>query len=376
MKENNDLSLSMLSLADFQLPLRPSHGVKGKGIHLRTNYFEMTIDLSKKLFKYTLTLTAKYKDPTKGTNEVKQPALPPERSRKRRQALALLFQHRDFRSVGHGVATDYASTIITSEELLLDKDGTKDYIVVYRETEDREPASNPIVYTFQLSYAGLVPTADLLRYLASTPEDPSDFAGKDDAIQAFNIIVTRTPNFNPGVFQSGNKKFFHYPANPATYDELGGGLIAVRGYYSSVRTSTLRTLLNVNTQTSPFYPAIDVVKLIKQHGGADWLGLESFIHLLRVKTKYMKHQDGTEAIKVKTILGFWQKRDYVFDDKGKVVLDDKKKAVMRRDLTVRPLNSRQVSFECEEFGKRTITVENYFKKKYNITLGNPDCRRY
>lgn len=241
MKENKDLSLSTLSLADFQLPLRPGYGVKGTEIHLRTNYMKMTINTAKKLFKYTLSLTAKYKEVKieKKTKKERKPVEPPERSRKRRQALALLFQHSDFRKIGHGVATDYGTTIITSKELPLDEDGTKEYDIVYREVEDQEPASNPIIYTFKLSYGGLVPTTELLRYLASTPTDPSDVTGKDDAIQALNIIVARTPNFNPGVFQSGNNKFFHYPTDRNTYDSLGGGLIAVRGYYSSVRTSIL-----------------------------------------------------------------------------------------------------------------------------------------
>lgn len=376
MNENQGLSLSTLSLADFQLPLRPGHGVKGTVVHLRTNYFKMTINAGKKLFKYTLTLTVKYKEPkkeAKAGKALKSPAVPPERSRKRRQALALLFQHPDFRSIGHGVATDYGSIIITSKELPLNEDRTKEYIVIYREVEDQEPASNPIIYTFRLSYGGLIPTTELLRYLASTPTDPSDFTGKDDAIQALNIIVARTPNFNPGVFQSGKNKFFHYPTNPNTYDSLGGGLIAVRGYYSSVRTSTLRTLLNVNAQTSPFYPAINVLDLIMQHGNNDWLSLEFFLHLLRVKTKYMKHKDGTEAAKVKTIQGFSQQWDDVLDNKGKVVTNDKGKIVKRRNVQVKPLNAQQVSFECKDFGKKIFTVENYFKEKYKITLRTPQA---
>lgn len=375
-KENNGLSLSTLSLADFQLPLRPGHGVKGAVVYLRTNYFKITINPGKKLFKYTLTLTAKYKEPPKKDTpkeKAKQPLIPPERSRKRRQALALLFQLPDFRSIGHGVATDYGTNIITSKELPLDDDNTKEYNVVYREVEDRGPASNPIIYTFRITYVGLVPTTELLRYLASTPTDPSNFIEKDDAIQALNIIVARTPNFNPGVFQSGNNKFFHYPTDPNTYDDLGGGLIAVRGYYSSVRTSTLRTLLNVNAQTSPFYPAVNVVDLMVKHGRDDWVALEAFLHLLRVKTNYMKHNDGTEEVKVKTILGFSQQWENVLDDKGKVATDKKGKALQRRNFQIEPLNAQQVSFKCEEFGNKTFTIEKYFREKYNITLRIPQA---
>lgn len=239
-KESKNLSLSTLSLSDFQLPLRPGHRENGTVIHLRTNYMKMTIDTAQKLFKYTISLTAKYKEARLNTMTKKEqkPVEPPDRSRKRRRALALLFQHQDFRKIGHGVATDYGKTIITSKELPFDKDGKKEYSIVYSEVEEQEPTSNPIIYTFKLSYGGLIPTTDLLRYLASTTTDPNDFTAKEDAIQALNIIVARTPNINPGVFQSGVNKFFHYPPNRDKYDFLGGGLIAVRGYYSSVRTST------------------------------------------------------------------------------------------------------------------------------------------
>ena len=331
---------------------------------------KMTINTAQKLFKYAIiSLTAKYKD-EKAKGE-RKPVVPPDRSRKRRRALALLFQHSDFQQISHGVATDYAKIIITSKELPLDEDGTKEYIVVYYEEEEQDKASNPIIYTFKLSYAGLVATADLLRYLASTTTDPSDFTVKDDAIQALNIIVSHTPNITPGVFQSGGNKFFHYPTEREAYDQLGGGLIAVRGYYSSVRTSILRTLLNVNAQTSPFYPAINVLQLMYIYGTTDWFALENFLRLLRVKTRYMKHKDGTEAVKVKTILSFLQKWIDVLDNKGKILKNEKGKDIQRRDIDVDPWNAQQASFRCEEYSNRTLTVAQYFKEKHNITLETP-----
>jgi hypothetical protein len=113
---------------------------------------------------------------------------------------------------------------------------------------------------------GSVPTQELPRYLASTITDPSDFAGKVDAVQAPNISIARTPNFNAEFFQRGQNKFYRCPRNKREYLDLEGGLIAVRGYYSSVRTSTLRTLLNINPQTSLFYPAYNMVKLMEKFG--------------------------------------------------------------------------------------------------------------
>ena len=60
--------------------------------------------------------------------------------------------------------------------------------------------------------------------------------------------------------------FLPYPTSESKYQRLGHGLIAVRGYYASVRTSTYRALVNINVQTSAFYPTIDVHRLIEDHG--------------------------------------------------------------------------------------------------------------
>lgn len=136
-------------------------------------------------------------------------------------------------------------------------------------------------------------------------------------------------------------------------------------------SASLRTLLNVNAQTSPFYPAINVLELMNLHGTRDWYALENFLRLLRVKTKYMKHKDGTEAVKVKTILSFSQQWINKIDNKGQVMKDKKGQNLMQRKMDVDPWNAEEVSFQCRECGNRTLTVAEYFKEKYNITLARP-----
>jgi len=222
-----------------------------------------------------------------------------------------------------------------------------------------------------LTPAGTVPTTELLRYLASTATDPSDFTGRNDAVQALNIIVARTPNSNPEIYQSGQNKFFRYPSSKETYIDLGQGLIAVRGYYSSVRTSTSRILLNLNAQVSPFYPAIPLLDLIEMFGRDDWLALESFLNLLRVKTNYIRNSDGTPAIRVKTIFGFSHEFEYALDNKKKIVIDkDGKRKVSRGNAEGNHGHAQQLTFDCEELGGK-VTVEKYFKEKYGITLRVP-----
>lgn len=361
---HKELNLSTLSLAEYQLPLRPGYGDSGTKIHLRTNYFNLTIDANKKIFKYTFTVQAERqkRDPETGKKR-DPPKLPTARSRKMRQALALLFESQDFQNFNPGVATDYGTIIITSKSLNVGKEGVRKYEVVYQEPEDIQFHENPLVYTFTVSSAGIIPTPELLRYLASSTTDPSDWAGKKDAVQALNIIIARTPNFNNKVWQSGDNKFFEYPASSSAYSDLSGGLIAMRGYYSSVRTSTMRVLLNLNAQTSPFYPAIGLMQLMEQHGREPWQDLERFIFRLRVRTNYLKNKDGTPAIKVKTIVGFSHVFAEVTDPKTKKL---KKIGNARGDRG----SAEQITFECEEFGIGQMSVAAYYEKSKSPNLLN------
>ena len=185
--KSKDLSLDTLTLADFKLPLRPGYGKAGTIIHLRTNYFAMVIDTKKAIHKYSVTIKAERRkrkeEQKKGEEEYAQEE--PKKGRKQRQAFAVLFEAPEFRNVQPALATDYANTILTSKPLNLGPNGVKAFTIMYRDVEDRVARSNATRYTFTISVDGRVPTQELLRYLASTTTDPSDFAGKADAVQAY-----------------------------------------------------------------------------------------------------------------------------------------------------------------------------------------------
>ena len=352
---NNELSLSTLTIRDTPLPLRPGYGKNGRVIYLRTNYFEMAIDPEILIYKYTVTIKAERKKRNEDGMEQEEP----KEGRKQRQAFAVLFEQPEFRNLHPGLATDYANTILTSTPLKLGPTKSKVFNFVYRDVEDRVASPNATRYSFTITEAGSVPTQELLRYLASTTTDPSDWAGKADAVQALNIIVARTPNFEPQVFQSGQNKFYRYPTDEHNYLDLADGLIAVRGYYSSVRTATGRILLNLNAQTSPFYPARNMVKLIESFGLKQPWDTEKFIQKLRVKTQYLTDKKGQIEVKVKTVQGFSHKRGERRDEKtGKI----KRFGNAEGDL----LDATQIKFDCSDFPRDSpISVQQYFlKSKY------------
>lgn len=151
---------------------------------------------------------------------------------------------------------------------------------------------------------------DLLSYLCNT-EPAAVLDAKEEIVQALNIVMAKQVNEDTGVVAHGQNKYFVLENNPAS---LTGGLVALRGYYSSIRISNARILLNLNACTSAFYGAVPLWRLmadflggIAPHGTDVWnralvKKLQSFLRLLKVETTYMI-ANGIPSPRVKVIKG-------------------------------------------------------------------------
>lgn len=309
---------------------------------MRTNYFQLTLDTKKELVKYNVNI-----EPAPNSN-----ARALQNGRKRRRFYKTLFaDHPDFQACGHGIATDYAQTLITCGRLYAKSISSKEYLQVYRGEMEQRADHNSAVqpseqkYKVTVEYTGVVSSSELIRYVNSQPNDPSDFNSRLDVVQAVNIIVAGSPNKNEAIFQAGQNKFFQYPRNinNQSFDQvyhkhdLRGGLIAVRGYYSSVRTSTSRILLNLNAQCSAFYPEINLLDLMYVFVGivgkdmipsGAFQNIEEFIQRLRVRTEQIT-REGNIVTREHTIRGFSHKHEFIFDRNQKKVLNADGSAKMK-----------------------------------------------
>lgn len=121
-------------------------------------------------------------------------------------------------------------------------------------------------------------------------------------------------------FQSGGVR----PVN------LGGGLEAWKGFYSSVRPAWKQLMVNVNACTTAFYQPQNLAEAMKQ---------------------FQEHSYGARAA------------DFVKGVRVRTTHLGYKKTVKRLHRT----NARQHKFDSGEFG--TVTVEQYFKKSMPVLLG-------
>ncbi len=297
-----------------------------------------------------------------------------------------MFQDQsDFQALDEGIATDYANTLITCGRLYKSSLPFQKYVQVYRGAYEQPGNQNNTAqsseqkYKVTVEYIEKVSISELMKYIHSQPYDPSNFNPRLDTVQAMNIIVAGSPNKDPTVFQAGQNKFFQYPRNlQSRYfndvyraHSLDKGLIAVRGYYSSVRTSTSRVLLNLNVQCSAFYPEINLLELIDIFSWgppmtpARYQDLEDFIQRLRVRTDQLT-SEGKTVTREKTIKGFSHKYERVRDKKGNQISnpDGSPKMKGTKGAAHDYGSSDSITFLSDAYSPpRDVSISTYFLKR-------------
>ncbi|KAI9888112.1 MAG: hypothetical protein M1823_000047 [Watsoniomyces obsoletus] len=327
------LSMAGLNISGTtKMPRRPAYAKMGRPIVLRANYFHILPNKDIQLFRYHVD----FKPEAKATRLVQR-------------VMELFLAQADFFAAAKpAIATDGRSTIVTLKKLKLGAENRAAGQILYYEAEDAGPrAEKPKTYEYAIAYTNTLSVQELMDYLDSR-DITTEYEPKEAVLQALNLAMMRKPLSSADVagHPSRNK---YFPFN-AVLGNLGAGLVALRGYYTSVRTATLRLLLNVNSITATFFQSgslSDVMVAFKQaHTGPGTMehALQVFLKGVRVECTHLpsKNDKGQGRFRVKPIQGLaWKPRPGA--------------------------NAREVTFFYEDAGKE-VTVENYYKRKYNITL--------
>ncbi len=309
------------------MPPRPAYGTSGRRIVLRCNYFQVLPNPDLQIFRYHVEVT---------------PAA--NAARKRRRAFELLLETASFLDgVRPAMATDYRSMLVTAQRLDLGAEDRTTSRVVYYEAEEAGPKSEqPPTYTFKISYTSTLSVQELLDYVSSTATS-AGYSDKDSVLQALNIAMSRKPSGSPNIAVSpGTNRFF---PTGAVLGDLGGGLVALRGYYASVRTATLRLLLNVNSVTATFYRAgslLDLMRDFRTSCQGPWqFLLHNFLKGVRVETTHLKTAKG--VYKTKVLAGLAR-------------------------IPHPAASAQEVSFHWDETNSN-VTIEDYYNRSTTILFG-------
>ena len=285
--------------------MRPGYGTEGIPAHLWTNYFELgTPSEDMLLYYYTMSV-----DPDK---DDKVPT-----GKKRMRLIKLLLAHDDFRALEPSFyATDFNTILVTDTKLRGDLgiwENSAVKIVVELTAEGAiHPAVNPIYYTVHIQAPQELRFSNLKEFL--NPRTPTSDYNKAPILQAFQTVLGDEVKRSNQLALVGSKKVFplstgtHQTANADVQIDLGRGLTAIRGFYSSVVGATSRILVNVNISHGGFYNAVSLKLLIENFGLRDYEELHRFLKSLRVRTTHLS-PDHQAYGKIRTISGLAIKGD-------------------------------------------------------------------
>ncbi|MCJ1248207.1 hypothetical protein MMC30_005424 [Trapelia coarctata] len=335
-----ELSMKEKKAEQIKLPRRPAYGTEGTEVVVRANYFQIDPVDDLELFRYTVITMPEEKQ-----------------SRRRRRFIEILIETSDYlQALGTAnVATDWKSLIITTKKLDLGPDNRREGKILFKEvgqgaTPHQRAQSTPLPKNHPLvtvQSSGSFRVKELMDYLAA-PNGQVRNERKEDIIQAMNIVMSRWPSVAAGIVahKSGNK-FFPLVPEP---EQLSGGLVAMNGYYSSVRTSIQRLLLNVNSITSAFYrsgPLLSVMRGYRDLHGNDLRKLQRFLKGVRVKLTHL------EPPKERVIFGF----------------------ASREGDGVLGANSEEARFDWQKDENKSetirVTVKQFYKEHYKRNLDVP-----
>lgn len=249
------------------------------------NYFELTTAPDLVLYRYNVQIQ------------------PEAKGRKLAQLIRLLLELPDYVAMRDYVVTDFKSTLISRKRL-----STADAVhqIQYRMEGEDNALSNATVYQVHVQETGTLTVAQLVGFLTSTSVDLA-YTDMLPTIQALNIFLSYFSKASSARATIGANKSFSLH-NPETRD-LGAGLTAIRGFFSSVRVAASRILVNLNVTHAPFYKALPLIGLMREYGQAHQQNLwktEKFLKKLRVKVVHIpekKNKSGRSFPRIKTISG-------------------------------------------------------------------------
>ena len=155
---------------------------------------------------------------------------------------------------------------------------TAERAIPYGAEGEDEPQANAQTYRLRVEETGTLTVSALTDYLTSTNVNTA-YTDKVPVLQALNIYLGHYAKSSPTVTTVGSSKSFSISQASPKWD-LGAGLSALRGFFSSIRVATCRILVNVNVSRGAFYDAIPLDQLIQKYGSANQFNrvkLQSFL---------------------------------------------------------------------------------------------------
>ncbi|KAI1742458.1 ribonuclease H-like domain-containing protein [Xylaria scruposa] len=382
--ENSVLSSSPAAFTSLSLrevfPPRPSYGKQGNRIILRANYFTLEPSLKLVLYRYSWSVQKEEKQESEKQDGKKNKAQKLE-GKKLGRVIQLCLESPNLAGFRNDVVTDFRAVLIARRDI-----PDQEITVAYRAEGEDEPRPNATRYTLELKKNQKLHAADLVSHLTSTDLN-SQYGGQLDAVQALNILVNHYAKSSSEITTLGTSKSFppvrdddRANKTPKNHEDLGAGLTAVRGYFTSVRAATARMLLNANVSHAAFYrkgPLRNVMEIFLRENN-NLYKLASFLKKVRITANHLKKKNDKGQIveRVKTIYSLAAPGDGS-DRAGKPVLEHPPQVngfgAGPKDVKfwLNGTGQGKKTAKTASTGGRYISVYDYFLTAYRFTIEKP-----
>ena len=225
-------------------PSRPDSGPwKLKTVALATNYFKLTHGPSQVLWHYEVIVQPEAKGP------------------KLTQVIKTALNSKDFKPLSPYVVTDFSTIMLSMQEI---PNQYRMFKISYHSEVETQASDNAKEYIVSLDFKGSI---DLSKevYLNAADIGSSGLPVE----QALDIILGHHRKLSDNIAIVNKRKAFSLDPGKEDQSELETAhvLIALRGYFSSVRMSQSSLLVNVNVCHGAFYKAfralMDVIKWLE-----------------------------------------------------------------------------------------------------------------
>ncbi|CAO1601400.1 hypothetical protein XANCAGTX0491_005063 [Xanthoria calcicola] len=279
-----------------KFPARPGHGTRGEGVTLWANFFEMVAPNNLVLHRYAVTVVEPRN--VNGHREEKKVV-----GKKLEQVFRLILECQELRDYRNDIVTDFKAQLLSRIALGAEAlEAFRPLRLPYRaELEDDARVDAPLLEV-SIAPVGPLAVSELIEYLTST--NVAGTFDKQPILQALNIFLGHYTKQCPGQVTVGHRSFPLAP-QPNEVGQLHAGLIAVRGFFSSIRVATSRILVNVNVTHAAFYNPTALAQSMNAFGKDDKGRLQSFLKRVRVRATHLKPKNKAGQIipVVKTIFG-------------------------------------------------------------------------
>lgn len=279
-----------------RFPRRPGFGTKGTSVVLWANYFEFVPPPDLVLYRYRITEVKEQGSRDKAAT-----------GKKLKQVINLILEQPPLQQLRNDIVTDFKDFLISRTELSAGNLQELPRSVQYRAENEDEPRPQAPSYQFKFAADGTLTVSELTEFLTST--NANAVFDKGPITQALNIFLGHYAKASPQHTNIGANKSYRLDQSEVSSGNLGAGLTALRGFFSSVRVATTRILVNVNMSHAPFYNAVSLVQSMGDFSrayGPNKVKLNGFLQRVRVRTTHLKEKKSKAGVvipRVKTISG-------------------------------------------------------------------------